>query len=399
MACCLLLAACGGGGSGNGAGGGNGNGDVLGDDARRMVLADIGENVILPALREFADEANALDAAVAAHAAAPADPDAREAARGAWRAAMTSWQYLEPLQVGPAGLSSGLDATPGGLDLRSYVYAYPLLNVCTIEQLAADDVEVTPGSAIDTTGLGAIEFLLFNEDANPCNLGTPPTAAQRAAYAASAAERILTVATDLVDRWEPSGGDFLAEWRTAGAGSTVYSMPQDALDALSVAIFYVEKDTKDDKIADPTGIGATGLTECPDVSCPERLESRLSGHSGENIRANIQAFLDVFSGVDGGMGVNDLLRGIDRGDLADELTGELQATLDHLPSIVPDFDTAVANVPDETQCINASANPEGGGVPVCALHGYLERAMDTFRGPIVAALSLATPDRAAGDND
>lgn len=402
----LALAACGGGGGGGagnggggGGGGGNGDGDVIGDDARRMVLSDIGENIILPALRDFADRAAELKAAVDVHAAAPADADARNAARTAWREAMTSWQYNEPLQVGPAGLSSGLDETPGGLDLRSFIYAFPLRNTCTIEALAADDIAVTPGSSIETTGLGALEFLLFNEEANPCNLGTPPTAQQRSAYAASAADRILDVANDLVNRWEPGGGDFLAEWSTAGDGSMVYSMPQDALDALSVALFYVEKDAKDDKIADPTGIGAAGLTDCSTVSCPERLESRLSGHSGENVRANVQAFLDVFIGVDGGMGMNDLLIGIDREDLADQIAGELQETLDHLPNVTPDFDTAVENIPSEAECINASANPTPGALPACALHGYLKIAMDTFRGPIVAALSLATPNRSAGDND
>ena len=401
----LALAACGGGGGGGSGNGGGGGGDddddddVVGDEARRMVLSDIGENVIVPALRAFAGEAAELKVAVDAHAAAPADPAALDSARAAWREAMTSWQYNEPLQVGPAGLSSGLDETPGGLDLRSFIYAFPLLNVCTIEQLAADDVEVTAGSSIETTGLGALEFLLFNEEADPCGLGTPPTPEQRAAYAASAADRILDVANDLVDRWEPAGGGFLNEWSTAGDGSSVYAMPQDALDALSVALFYVEKDTKDDKIADPTGIGATGLADCPDVSCPERLESHLSRHSGENIRANVQAFLDVFTGVGGGTGMNDLLVGIDRQDLADQITQELQDVLGQMSNVTPDFDTAVENIPDETECINASANPTPDGLAPCALHGYARIAMDTFRGPIVAALSLATPDRAAGDND
>lgn len=414
-----LLAACGGGGGGGNdpvggggtgtggggtGGGGTGTGGgtdttVTSDDARRMVLADIGENVVLPGLRDFAEKAAALKTAVDAFAAAPGDSAALDDARTAWRAAMSSWQYNEVLQVGPAGLSSGLDATPGGADLRSYIYSFPFLDVCVVEQLAAGDVAVTAGSPVDTTGLGALEFLLFNTEANPCDVQTPPTDGQRAVYAVSASDRILAVADDLLNRWEPSGGDFLAAWRTAGDGSEVYSRPQDALDALSVALFYVEKDAKDDKIADPTGIGATDLTECPTVSCPERLESRLSRHSGENIRVNVEAFRDVFAGVEGGRGMNDLLTGIERDDLATEISDELQAVLDHFPNVVPDFDTAVEIIPNETECINATANPTTGGLPVCSLHGLLKLAMDTFRGPIVSALSLATPNRAAGDND
>jgi len=414
--CCLaavaLVAACGGGGGGGGGTGGGtggggggggtgggGGGGTAGDDARRMVLADLSANIILPALEAFAVEAAELEAAIDLHAAASADVALKDAARDAWRAAMSSWQYNEPLQVGPAGLSSGIDATPGGADLRSYIYAFPLLDTCTIEQLAAMNTAVTAGSPIETTGLGAIEFLLFTDEANPCGLATPPAPAQRAAYAASAADRVLAIANDLVSRWRPSGGNFVSEWNTAGAGSMAYSRPQDALNALSVALFYFEKDAKDDKIADPVGLGATGLTPCQPVSCPERLESRLSQHSGENIRQNVQAVLDVFTGVGGGMGVNDLLAGISRDDLATEITAELQAVLSHLPTVTPDFDSAVAAIPSEIECINASANPSPAVLPVCALHGYIKLASDTFRGPIVAGLSLATPSRAAGDND
>lgn len=400
----VLLAACGGsgGGGGNGDGGGNGGGDVVGDDARRAVLADIGDDIIVPALEDFATEAAELQTAVAAHADAPADDAARTAAQDAWREAMTSWQYNEVLQVGPAGLSGdALDMTPGGKDLRGYIYAFPLLSPCTVEQLAADDADATRGSPSDTIGLGALEQLLFREQPHPdCSPSPAPTAAQRAAYALEVADLILDVANELENDWQPGGGDFLSEWSNAGDGSTVYARPQDALDALSVALFYAEKDTKDDKVADPTGIGATGLDPCDPVPCPERLESRLSGHSGENIRANIQAFRDVFTGIDGGRGLNELLRGVGRDDLADQIAAETADVLEHLDTeITPDFETAIENIDNETECINASAEPEGVGPAACELHGFLTRAMNTFRGDINSALSLATPNRAEGDND
>lgn len=380
-------------------GDGGGNGDLIGDDARRAVLADIGSDIILPALRDFADDADALQDAMSAHAAAPNDDQALMAARDAWREAMLGWQRNEVLQVGPAGRSTGLDTTPGGADLRGQIYTFPFRTPCQIDLAALEDREVNANTAINIKGLGAIEYLLFFEGPNPdC---PPPSGAdlvtKRAQYASRLADFIASVADDLVNRWSPSGGNFLAEWSTAGAGSDVYMRPQEALDALSVALFYAEKITKDDKIADPTGIGATGLTPCPTASCPERLESRLSMTSGANIRANVQAFRDVFTGVDDGMGVNDLLRGIGRDELADDLVTELDATLDQLAALDPDFDAAVAAIPDATQCMNASANRTG--LPVCKLHGDITAAMDIFRGPIVSALSLATPNAAAGDND
>ncbi|ASJ73351.1 imelysin family protein [Granulosicoccus antarcticus] len=373
--------------------------DLVGDDVRRLILTDIGDDIFMPALRDFSAKAQTLDLAVTEHAGSPTDATLKNAAQLAWREAMHSWQYLEPLQLGPAGLSTGLDGTRGGADLRSDIYSFPLLNTCTIEELASNDLSVSEGSAANATGLGALEFLLFNEQSDPCSLGTPATAAQRANYAASAALRVHNVADDLLQRWEPDGGNFLGEWNTAGLTSEFYSLPQNALNALSVALFYVDKATKDVKIANPTGIGASDLPACDTISCPERLESRLSGSSGDNIQANVQVFYDVFNGVDNGRGLNDLLRGIDRDDLADEITAELDAVLEHLDTMQPQFDLAVEAITDADACINGTANPGPEAPAACALHGYLKIAMDTFRGPIAASLSLAAPNSAAGDND
>ncbi len=369
---------------------------MLGDAARRAVLKDIGERVILPALRDFDARAQTLAAAVSALSEVPGDVADRTEAQEAWRAATASWQRSEVLQVGPAGLSSGLDATPGGANLRDAIYSYPFRNVCTIEQLAAQDAVVTAGSSIEVTGLGALEFLLFVDEANPCGLATPPTAQQRANYAASAADRIATVAADLRNRWETAGGNFIAQWNTAGDGSTVYARPQDALDALSVALFYTEKETKDRKIACPTGIGANGLScEGNDV---DRVEFSYARASTPALQANVQVFRDVFTGLDGGMGINDLLEGIEREDIAQRLQAELDGTLEAIDALDPDFETAVAAIDDNTACINASSAAEGEPA-ACALHGQIKRAMDIFRTEVVGALSLATPDRAAGDND
>jgi uncharacterized protein len=391
----LAIAACGGGG-GDTPTASPTPGPMVGDAARRAVLTDLGERMILPALREFDTAAQALAAAVTALSEAPDGTATRSDAQAAWRTAMASWQRSEVLQVGPAGLSSGLDATPGGADLRDFIYAYPLRSVCAIEQLAAQDAAVTAGTSIEVTGLGALEFLLFIDAPNPCNLGTPPTAQQRANYAASAAARIANVAADLRNRWEPAGGNFIAQWNTAGNGSATYARPQDALDALSVVLFYTEKETKDRKISCPTGIGATGLScEGSDVS---RVEFPYARSSTPALRANVQTFRDAFTGVDGGMGINDLLEGIEREDIAQRLLTELDATLAGIDALDPDFETAVEAIDDGAACINASSAAQGEPA-ACALHGRIKRAMDIFRTEVVGVLSLATPDRAAGDND
>jgi predicted lipoprotein len=392
----LGLAACGGGGGGGGDDGGN----TVGDAARRAVLKDIGEEIILPALRDFDAKAGALETAADALAAAPASEAAGDAARAAWEAAMASWQRSEVLQIGPAGRSQNPDMVVGGQDIRDQIYSWPVtLNVCGLETAAQNGAAVA-GAAINITGLGAIEYLLFTDTAKT-DCPQPyvaPDAAKRAVHVQKLAVQTAGLATNLRNRWEPAGGNFVTQWSTAGAGSVFYMTPQSALNALSVALFYVEKSTKDRKISLTTGIGATGLV-CPGTSCPEFLESRLSRHSGANLAANIQAFRDVFTGVNGKLGMNSLLQGIGRSDLSTEITNELSAVLAHLASIESGagFDAAVEAIADKTECTNAAASSSG--LPPCALHGLLKTAMDTFRGSIVAALSLAIPSSAAGDND
>ncbi|MEM8984004.1 MAG: imelysin family protein [Pseudomonadota bacterium] len=371
-----------------------------GDDARRAVLADIGENIILPALRDFDVDAQALQVAVTTLAAAPTDTAARDGARSAWVQAMRSWQRNEVLQVGPAGRASNPDAVAGGQDFREFIYSFPFtLDACALEAAAANGDVVNSTTPINITGLGALEHLLFT-DTPPAACTAQPDATARAAHIVRLADRVALLAASLLSRWEPTEDNFLEQWSTAGLSTSVtYATPQDALNALSIALFYVEKQTKDRKVAQPTGLPATGLTCSDPIACPEFLESRLSARSGDNLIINTQVFRDIFTGVNGGMGVNDLLIGINRQDLADELVMELDAALAQLNTIEAGigFDAEVEAITDRNECVNAFSSSSG--LPPCALLGFLKTAMDTFRGPIVGALNLAVPSSAAGDND
>ncbi|MEM8547751.1 MAG: imelysin family protein [Pseudomonadota bacterium] len=407
IASLIILAGCGGGG-----GGGStpvagpptpppsNPPPVSGDDARRAVLADIGNEIILPALQAFDTNATGLQTATAAHAAAPTDAATKTAAQTAWNTAMDAWQRNEVLQVGPAGRSTNPDAVAGGQDFRDFIYSWPFtLDFCALEQAALDGDAVTSATPINITGLGALEYLLYTDMAD-ASCAAQPDAAARAAHAERLADRIALLATSLLGRWDPAGGNFLEQWSTAGEStSVVYPAPQDALDALSVALFYGEKITKDRKVAQPAGLPATGLVCSQPISCPEFLESPLSERSGRNLIINFETFRDVFTGLNGGMGMNELLTGIDRDDLATEIITGLDAALVQLEAIemTGGFDAAVAAIANRDECVNAFS--ASSGVPPCALLGFMKTAMDTFRGPIVASLNLAVPQTAAGDND
>lgn len=285
------------------------------------------------------------------------------------------------------------------MDLRDRIYAYPQLNLCAVHNAAYADDPVDAGTPINVAGMGALEYLLFVDEDDPdCPPGQGVDgSAKRAQYAARVAAHAADVAAQLRDAWEPGGGDFLGEFASAGNGSMVYDISQMALQAIWNAIFYAEKETKDRKIANPTGIGATGLPPCGTTSCPERVESPFARASGDHLRANLEIFRALFTGANGGLGFNDLLTAINAGDLATRIVGEIDEALAALDDLEPDFETAVESIESNEACINAVASRSG--EPACALLGFVDRATDTMRAEITSTLNLQIPGNAAGDND
>jgi len=398
----LTLVACGGGG-----GGGGGGEPALGDDARRMVLADIADNTILPALRSFDADAQALDTAVAAHGAADGgDGTALDGARSAWLEAAESLQRVEVLQLGPSAASGTGDPQPGAMDIRDQYYSYPDSNGCIVDNAAFAGEDVDASTRVSAKGMDALEYLLFFEGANS---DCPPPegvdlAAARANYAAKVAAFTAEQASRLRQEWEPSGDDFRSEFANAGNDSMVYNRPQDALDALSLALFYVEKQTKDRKVACPTGIGASGLS-CPGPDA-SRVEFPNARASAVALRANYALFRDVFEGVDGDMGINALLESIGREELVEDLDVALTAALDLIDRIESEggFEAAIEDINSSEACSSAAGAAEDPSqaptAPLaCALQGRMKTVTTLFRADVVNALSLATPQAAAGDND
>lgn len=373
-------------------------GTVTDDDARRAVLTSLGEKVILPTVRQLDLSATAMATAIDGHAGAPADAATLATARTAWKTAMTAVQRAEVMQIGPAAFVTD----NGGKGLRLKIHSFPQFDACAIlaAAYAAEPAAISDATPLTTTGMGAIEFLLFGSGAER-GCPTPATVdatALRARHAARLARRVATVATELRTAWEPGGGDFVAQLRTAGLGGMTYSTPQMAMDALSSAIFYFEKMSKDRKLAAPTGFGATDIVECAAVSCPDLAESPFARVSRDNLRENLFAFRDILTGLDGGQGLNALMTGVGRSDLVTRLNAMIAVATTVEASLSTDLETAVAAIPSRNDCIVAATNRRGPPI-VCEYLGRIDDLTDTLRTEIVSTLNLRVPDYAAGDND
>ena len=258
---------------------------------------------------------------------------------------MLAWQRIEVYQLGPAGI---MGQVAGGENIRDAIYSWPISSACRVDQeiVAEDYADAATFFAeerVNVRGLDAMERLLFDESyENACSavseinssgswdaLGEEGIDANRAAYALALAKDVQTRADSLVDHWSPDGKDFLGEFSKAGGGSSTYASSQEALNALSDALFYIEKETKDMKLAIPAGVSG-----CEQDTCPEDRESLDANFSKEQMIANLEAFRDAFTGLEA-EGFDDLLISIGAEQLSADMLKLTDETIAALEALYP----------------------------------------------------------------
>ncbi len=366
-----------------------------GTSDRPALLAQIADEVVLPAVRQFDSDAANLAGAAGAYAARP-NATTLTAARAAWRAAMDSFQVLEPMHFGPAGSASMF---MGGLGIRDEIYSWPTVNRCAVDQTTVDgdfeDSNFFSSHLVNVYGLDALELLLFREgDDNACSLridinrdGTWDALVssgglqqRQADYASVVADEIARQATRLRDEWEPSGGNFAAEVRNAGQGGSIYGSAKEALDEVFAAFFFVDTKLKDVKIALPAGINPN----CFDSTCPEDVELPFSGDSKRALLKNLDGIEAIFSGAGTSEhGYAGYLRLMGATDLANRMSGRLAASRQSTEAIPGSLQQAV--VSDLGAVTDAYAE--------------IQQFTADLKSQFVSILGLTIPQEGAGDND
>lgn len=360
------------------------------------MLADVWPEVVAPALAAAEIEAEALLVATEAWAAAErADGDtvtARAQAQEAWRAAMRAWQGVEVLQIGPAGDS--LTAV-GGADLRDHVYSWTTTNRCRVDQETVEaawaDADFFEVNLVNVYGLDAAETLLFSApNVNDCPsqvdinasgtwaaLGEDAVQQNRADYAVAVARQLVADIVRIEQAWDPAGGDFDGQLATAGQPGSVYESPEQAVNAVYDALFYLETSTKDRKLGGPLG-----LRDCGGADCLSLVETTFAGGSNEWVAVNLVAFRRLFAGGEG-TGLEDVLRELGFADVADAVLLALDGA---------DAAAAALEVPID---VAATGDP----TDALALHAAIVEVTDLLKGDIATLLALEIPSEAAGDND
>lgn len=393
----LLLAGC----PGSGGGGGSGDSGACSEFDCPAMLTNLGENVMLPAMEDFAVQADNLQKAAVVYRdelkAANQEVD-RTALKTAWKDAMLSWQSVEVMQVGPLAANSGA--------LRDSIYSWPSINTCAVdlEVLFANDeganYDIVPRSVL-RKGLDALEYLLFTGTLNhSCdNDGLLPNwntsdeqerqerRELRADFAVKVADGLVARSDQLLAAWKGQGG-FLEKLSNPEASGSGFSSAQDAVNAVSDALFYIEKQVKDIKLAEPLGI--KGSTTC-DGSCPELVENPLSKRSKEHVRQNLLAFQSLFLGNAGNstedrLGFDDLLNAASGENASAGMEADVQNALDSLDAFDSSFFVA----------LDGSA-PDQGSVQV--VFDQTKKVTDRLKVEFLELIGLSIPNSAAGDGD
>ena len=344
---------------------------------------------------DVATSAASFSAAAAAAASSPSDAAKKQAARDAWNDVIDRFQQTEVLHVGLAGPTT----TPGGKGLRDFVYSWPLVSRCLVEQGLVSQTyaksDFFSSALINTRGLAATEYLLFYDNVdNACSaassinssgswaaLGATELAKRKLDYARLAAADIAVQTKLIADGWSPEGGNFAGQLAGAGQSGSVFSTDQLAMNALTDGLFYLDSDVKDLKLGRPLG-----LVDCPEASCPDLAESRFAKRSRDHIRNNLIGFRRVFAGCEEGqnIGLDDLLTALGAGQLAAQMAADTDAAIAAADAL-PSSDVAFSMFEDVAK--------------VQALHAAIKKITDNLKTQFAAVLDVELPQNVEGDND
>jgi len=248
------------------------------DFDRAALLENIGSNIILPAFNEFQTQAGNLNTAITT-LTEEVSQENLDAAQAAWLSTATTWKRTEMFDLGP------IDQLNVAFDIQNFP-----VNIIGVEDEIDSDVEFTQvyveSLASNRKGISTIEYLLFNfQEGDTEILDLLSTSEERKAYLNALSQNLVTIATDINEGWQASGGNFVNTF----VGSTGTSAAS-SLNTLANEMIILTEEVKNLKLGVPIG------KRSMEVLLPDNVEARFSGFSKELILANLASIEQVFKG-------------------------------------------------------------------------------------------------------
>jgi hypothetical protein len=391
----------------------NSTGDTSADESEQSsspklkVLLNVGENIILPAYQALKDEAVSFSAEggtlgmYCSGIGTEAEPERFTKVLSDLRSLSERIQVVEVLQVGPLASESN------GLHNRIHPYKDFSLATCSLDQAVVShadgdyDIEIR---ASNQKGFPAVEYLLANSNlAHSCPAQVPVTQEwnslteadrkkQRCGLAVTIANDIAEASTAAFGAWSSDDGGYFDSF-------TSEENVGENFQALSDALFYIEKNTKSRKLTVPLGLDS----DCSDTTCASLVEAPYLGNSLNNIAINLETFLLVLEGGDG-FGFDDIIDEAGFPDVTQRFRDQVQEATENAEanalSLAKQVDLLEANG-DGSACINAFANPGSldEDYPACTLAGLVKRVTDDLKIDFVTIVEVSIPGNVQSDND
>ena len=327
----------------------------------------------------------------------------RTTAQTEWKTVMAAVQRTESHALGPVATNSD--------SLRNKIYSFgsQYLNTCELDQsvvLSENSDFVLAERSSNQKGHGALEYILFNDTlTHTCSsvftatqdwdaLSETDRKTKRCNYGKLLATEITEASASVNSSWKSDGSNYRADFISeANAGANLQAL-SDAL------IIMMDKQAKDRKLSYPTGI----KQECSTVSCPENTESKYSETSFENVKNNVQSFIDLYKGGTGS-GFDDLIIDADFAATATNIETTAQAVVTAITNnaggSIYDQATAITDATTDAACTEAYANPEPvtAAYSACSIAGLAKKVTDLLKIDFVTIVNVNLPGSVQSDND
>jgi hypothetical protein len=300
-------------------------------DLRQAILRSWTEHLILPAYETLSQRTDALRDASAAFCASP-DEAGLTATRAAWDQARGAFDAVSVFKFGPhvdypARLGPNLNFWPARPD--------------SIDAAIAGDTplsaESLAGQGAAARGLPAVEYVLFGLAAD--DLAAFDASGRRCAYLVAASTDVAQLADALALAWSPEGGGFANELTDPDTKGLSLTSIQEALSEVVNRMLFALDDMRSEKLGKNLGT---------DAPSPDSAESRFSGRAVQDLRDVLVMIELLYHGaeVEGGLGLADDPRLLDRPDVTGRFDAALRVARARLDEIPGTLGEAVVAAPE-----------------------------------------------------
>lgn len=297
---------------------------------RAAMLANLGNNLIVPSYQAFGAAVDDMQSAVATFAADPTT-GSLDQMRAALKAARLSWQNVSMFQFGPAETVA----------LRGLLNTYPT-NMDKIEENISSGTYVLGTiENIPAGGFPAMDYLMHgnevSDDALLALFTSDANAANRLKYLTDNADFIKSNADFVVNEWNAGGGNYIATYLgSEKGGSDVGSSLGETINAM---VLHFERFTRDGKIGIPAGVRSAGVPR------PKTTEAFYGGYSIELAAENLAAIKKLYTGAgfsgQEGIGLQENLEFLEATDLAGDIASTMDQSLDAINGLADPLKTQI----------------------------------------------------------